>query len=88
MKFKRMRVNGGNSHDSLKVASSECLSNGNSNKCRCGGHPSQWMNVYMLLFMYVGNVTQLALCNVGWLTTWEIVILAPDPTVFAEASLV
>ena len=30
MKFKRVRVNGGNSHDSLKVASSECHSNGNS----------------------------------------------------------
>ena len=32
MKFKRMRINGGNSHGLLKVASSACRSNGNSNK--------------------------------------------------------
>ena len=34
MKFKRVRVNCGNSHDSLMVPSSECQRNGNSNKCR------------------------------------------------------
>ena len=28
-------------------------------------------NIYMLLFMYVGNGTQLALCNVGWLSPPE-----------------
>ena len=48
----------------------------------------QWMrddleNIYMLLFMYVGNGTQLALCNVGWLTTRAFVFLVPGPIVFA-----
>ena len=32
MIFKQTRVNGGEIHDSLKVASSECQSAGNSNK--------------------------------------------------------
>ena len=37
----------------------------------------------MLLFQFLGNGFQLALCNVGWLTTQEFVILVPDPIVFA-----
>ena len=113
MKFKRIRVNGGDCHDSLKVASSECQSNENSNKCRSscfvaqGADPadfhhalvwkerkissvegltsrllmwrlspeSMWddlENIYMLLFMYIGNGTQLALCSVSWLATGEV----------------
>ena len=33
-KFKQTRVNGGSNNDLLKVASSECQSDGNSHKCR------------------------------------------------------
>ena len=38
----------------------------------------------MLLFQIVGNGFQLALCDVGWLATWESVVLVPDPIVFAS----
>ena len=52
----------------------------------------QWMrddleNIYTLLFMYVGNGTQLALCNVSWVATREFVVLVPDPVVFAPWSV-
>ena len=40
----------------------------------------------MLLFVYVGNGTQLALCNVGWLTC-EFVVLVPDPLGIAPWSV-
>ena len=39
-------------------------------------------NIYMLLFRFVGNGFQLALCNVGWLANQESVVLVPDPIVF------
>ena len=44
-------------------------------------------NVCMLLFRFVGNGFQLALCNVGWLATRESVVLVPDPIVFAPWSV-
>ena len=52
----------------------------------------QWMrddleNIYMKSNMYVGNGTQLALCNVGWLTAREFVFLVPGPIVFAPLSV-
>ena len=52
----------------------------------------QWMRddleiIYMLLFWFIGNGFQLALCNVGWLATWESVVLVPGPIVFAPWSV-
>ena len=44
-------------------------------------------NIYMLLFPFVGNGFQLALCNVSWLLTWGSVVLVPDSIVFAQWSL-
>ena len=44
-------------------------------------------NIYVLLFRFVGNPFQLALCSVGWLTTREFVILVPDPVIFAPWSV-
>ena len=38
-------------------------------------------------FRFVGNGFQLAICNVGWLTTREFVILVPDPICFAPWSV-
>ena len=40
----------------------------------------------MLLFWFVGNGFQQALCNVGWLATQESAVLVPDP-VFAPWSV-
>ena len=48
-----MRVIGGNSRDSLEVASSECQSNGNSNKCRSSCLLAQGASV--LNFLSGGN---------------------------------
>ena len=42
---------------------------------------------YAVLFGFVGNGFQLALCNVGWLTARKFVILVPDPIVFAPRSV-
>ena len=39
-------------------------------------------NINMLLFRFVGNGFQLALCNVSCLETWESAVLVPDPIVF------
>ena len=158
-----MRVNGGNSHDSLKVASSVCQSDGNMSadfanslkadeedrrsdhaplvqakenevgtvtatietnlrrsdietevgslsgdqassetedhfqKSRMEGLRRRLLmwrlspesrrddleNIYMLLFRFVGNGSQLALCIVGWLATREFVVLVSDPIIFA-----
>ena len=44
-------------------------------------------NIYMLLFRFVGNGFQLALCSVRWLATRESVVLVPDPIVFAPWSV-
>ena len=44
-------------------------------------------NIYMLLFRFVGDGFQLALCNVGWLATRKFVVLVPDPIVFAPWSV-
>ena len=44
-------------------------------------------NVYMLLFWFVGNGFQLALCNVSWLATRESVVFVPDSIVFAPWSV-
>ena len=44
-------------------------------------------NIHMLLFRFVGNSFQLALCNVSWLATCEFVVLVPDPLVFAPWSV-
>ena len=44
-------------------------------------------NIYMLLFMYVGNGFQLAPCNVSWLATRESVVLVPDLIVFTSWSV-
>ena len=44
-------------------------------------------NIYMLLFRFVGNGFQLALCNVSWLVSREFVVLVPDPIVFAPWSV-
>ena len=43
--------------------------------------------IHMLLFQFVGNGFQLALCNVGWRATRESVALVPDPIVFAPWSV-
>ena len=40
-------------------------------------------NIYMLLFQFVGNGFQLAICGVSWLATRESVVLVPDPNDFA-----
>ena len=45
-------------------------------------------NICVLLFRFVGNRFQLALCNVGWLATRESVVFVPDSVVFAPWSVV
>ena len=42
---------------------------------------------YALLLLHVRICTLLALCNVGWLTTREFVVLVPDPMGFAPWSV-
>ena len=44
-------------------------------------------NIYMLLFRFVGNGFQLALCCVSWLAICESVVLVPNPIVFAPWSV-
>ena len=44
-------------------------------------------NICMLLFRFVGNGFQLALCNVGCLATQESVIVVPETIVFAPWSV-
>ena len=44
-------------------------------------------NIYMLLFRFVGNGFQLALCSVSWLATRQSVGLVPDPIVFPPWSV-
>ena len=45
-------------------------------------------NINILLLRFVGNGCQLAICNVGWLTTQESGVLVPDPIVLAQWSVV
>ena len=70
--IKQASVNGGRSHDSLKVASAlNFQSDGNSNIVA----PSEiWLrddleNIYALLFRFLGFGFRLAMSNVGWPVT-------------------
>ena len=40
-------------------------------------------NIHVLLFRFLGNGFQLALCSVSWLATREFVVVVPDPIGFA-----
>ena len=76
MKFKQTSVSECQSDgDQTSVAPSESLLREDLDK------------VYALLFGFVGNGFQVALCNVSWLTTQKFVVLVPDLIVFAPWSV-
>ena len=81
-KFKQAWVNGGRSHDSLKVASALTVK---VMEIPRSVAPSEiWLrdyleNIYALLFWFLGFGFQLAMSNVGWLVTHKFVIVVPDP---------
>ena len=63
-------------------------SDGNSNKRLRDQMEKGRPGSTCLLFWFVGEGFELALCNVGWLATRESVVLAPKPIVFAPWSVV